>query len=51
MPRAERSLWPVIVSGEEIVWVRGFPVAARFAARAGREAVAIVERTIGSERL
>ncbi len=51
LPRAERSLWPVIVSGEEIVWVRGFPVAARFAARAGREAVAIVERTIGSERL
>ena len=51
LPRAERSLWPVIVSGEEIVWVRGFSVAARFAARAGREAVAIVERTIGSERL
>ena len=51
LPRAERSLWPVIVSGEEIVWVRGFPVAARFAARAGREAVAIVERTIGSETL
>ena len=51
LPRAERSLWPVIVSGEEIVWVRGFSVAARFAASAGREAVAIVERTIGSERL
>jgi tRNA(Ile)-lysidine synthase len=51
LPRAERSLWPVIVSGEEIVWVRGFSVAARFAARAEREAVAIVERTIGSERL
>jgi tRNA(Ile)-lysidine synthase len=49
VPRAERSLWPVIVSGEEIVWVRGFSVAARFAARVGHEAVAIVERSLGSE--
>jgi tRNA(Ile)-lysidine synthase len=23
--REERSRWPVVVSGEEIVWVRGFP--------------------------
>ena len=22
----ERRLWPVVVSGDEIVWVRGFPV-------------------------
>ena len=50
VPRAERYLWPVTVSGDEIVWMRGFPVAARFAAKAGRNAVAIVERTIGSER-
>jgi hypothetical protein len=42
-------VWPVIVSGEEIVWMRGFSVAARFAAKAGREAVAIVERSLGSE--
>jgi hypothetical protein len=48
LPRAERSLWPVIVSGEEIVWMRGFSVAARFAAKAGRNAVAIVERSLGS---
>jgi tRNA(Ile)-lysidine synthase len=25
----ERKLWPVVVSGQEIVWVRGFPVPAR----------------------
>jgi tRNA(Ile)-lysidine synthase len=25
----ERKLWPVIVSGDEIVWVRGFPTPAR----------------------
>jgi tRNA(Ile)-lysidine synthase len=51
VPQAERCLWPVIVSGDEIVWMRGFSVAARFAAKAGSEAVAIVERSMGSERL
>jgi tRNA(Ile)-lysidine synthase len=25
----ERTLWPVVVSGQEIVWVRGFPTPAR----------------------
>ena len=40
---AQRKLWPVIVSGDEIVWMRGFPSPARFAARPGREAIAIVE--------
>jgi len=28
----ERKLWPVVVSGEEIVWVRGFPSPARLRA-------------------
>ena len=27
IPSAERASWPVVLSGEEIVWVRGFPVA------------------------
>jgi tRNA(Ile)-lysidine synthase len=39
---AERKLWPVIESGGEIVWVRGFPVAQAFAAQGG-EAVLIEE--------
>ena len=26
----ERKLWPVVVSGDEIVWVRGFPGPAGF---------------------
>jgi len=26
----ERKLWPVIVSGQDVVWVRGFPAPARF---------------------
>lgn len=29
IPAAERGGWPVVLSGSEIVWVRGFPVAAR----------------------
>ena len=39
----ERRLWPVAVSGDEIVWVRGFPVPARLHAKAGEEAVLIRE--------
>ncbi len=39
----ERRLWLVAVSGEEIVWMRGFPVPARLVAKAGEEAVLIRE--------
>jgi tRNA(Ile)-lysidine synthetase-like protein len=39
----ERRLWPVAVSGDEIVWMRGFPVPARLRAQAGEEAVLIRE--------
>ena len=40
----ERRLWPVVVSGQEIVWVRGFPVPARLRPRdAGQEALVIRE--------
>jgi tRNA(Ile)-lysidine synthase len=42
---AERKLWPVILSGDVIVWVRGFLTPAEFQAKAGREAVLITERT------
>jgi tRNA(Ile)-lysidine synthase len=37
----ERRLWPVVVSGDEIVWMRGFPVPARLRAEAGQKAVLI----------
>ena len=40
----ERRWWPVVVSGDEIVWVRGFPSPARRRAVPGREAIQIVER-------
>jgi tRNA(Ile)-lysidine synthase len=39
----KRRLWPVAVSGDEIVWLRGFPVPARLRAEAGQEAVLIRE--------
>ncbi len=39
----KRRLWPVAVSGDEIVWMRGFPVPARWRAEAGQEAVLIRE--------
>jgi len=38
-----RRLWPVAASGDEIVWMRGFPVPARLCAEAGQEAVLIRE--------
>jgi tRNA(Ile)-lysidine synthase len=38
IPAGQRKVWPVLESGNEIVWVRGFPVAASVAAspEAGR---------------
>jgi tRNA(Ile)-lysidine synthase len=40
---AERRLWPVIVNGDEIVWMRGFPVPAKLRASLGEPAVLIRE--------
>ena len=47
VPQPERRLWPVVVSGDEIVWMRGFPVPAKFRAKAGEEAVLIQETPWG----
>jgi tRNA(Ile)-lysidine synthase len=41
VPQPERRLWPVIVSGDEIIWMRGFPVPAHLRAKSGEEAVLI----------
>jgi tRNA(Ile)-lysidine synthase len=49
VPHPERKLWPVAVHGEEIIWMRGFPAPARFAARPGHDAIAILERPLGSQ--
>jgi tRNA(Ile)-lysidine synthase len=42
----ERGLWPVIVSGEDIVWMRGFAVPAKFRAKAGGVGVLIREMAL-----
>jgi tRNA(Ile)-lysidine synthetase-like protein len=47
----ERGLWPVVVGGDEIVWVRGFPVPAKLRAREGRAAIVIVEKPIVEKSL
>ena len=44
-----RRLWPVVVSGDEIVWMRGFPVPARLRAKAGQESLLIREMPWGEE--
>ncbi len=44
IPQPGRSLWPVVVSGEEIVWVRGFAAHMQYRAKAGHAAIAIVAR-------
>jgi tRNA(Ile)-lysidine synthetase-like protein len=42
---AERKVWPVVESGGQIVWLRGFAVPEAFAAKSG-EAVLIEEVTM-----
>ncbi|HLW84621.1 MAG TPA: tRNA lysidine(34) synthetase TilS [Candidatus Sulfotelmatobacter sp.] len=44
----ERGLWPVVVSGEEIVWMRGFAVPAKFRAK-GSAGVLIRETRLGED--
>jgi len=45
--RWERDGWPVLTSGEVLVWARGFPVAAEFAAtEKTRAGIVIAEEKI-----
>jgi tRNA(Ile)-lysidine synthase len=37
----ERKLWPVMLIGEEIIWLRGFPVPAKYRAAPGVAALLI----------
>jgi len=48
----DRMLWPVVLSGSEIVWLRGFPVPASFRPKTGTpEAVLIRESALKGARL
>lgn len=45
---AERTTWPVVTNGSEVVWMRGFPVPANRSLRDGtREAIEIREVALG----
>lgn len=48
IPQSERKSWPVVLSGTEIVWVRGFPGRAQFRPPAGHAAVIIREVPLDS---
>jgi hypothetical protein len=41
----QRGLWPVVLSADEIVWVRGFDTHAKYGAKARHDAVLITERS------
>ena len=45
----ERGLWPVVVSGDEIVWVRGYPTPAKRQPKVGRDAILISENRLSQE--
>jgi tRNA(Ile)-lysidine synthetase-like protein len=46
LAQPERKLWPVVLSGDEVVWLRGFPVPAKLRAKPGREAILILEKPL-----
>lgn len=46
---SQRKLWPVVVSGQEIVWVRGFPAPARFLPRNRAQEALVISELAGPE--
>ena len=47
----ERKLWPVVVSGDEVVWVRGFAASAKFRPKPGHDALLIAEGPLSGDAL
>jgi tRNA(Ile)-lysidine synthase len=45
----ERRLWPVVVSGTEVVWMRGFPASARFRPEPDAPQVVVIREVACSE--
>jgi tRNA(Ile)-lysidine synthase len=39
----ERRLWPIVVSGSEVVWVRGFPTPAKFRPETEADEVTVIQ--------
>jgi tRNA(Ile)-lysidine synthase len=50
MPLEQRKVWPVLVSGEEIVWARGFPPGSDWAASLGSEELVVSVEEMAEER-
>jgi tRNA(Ile)-lysidine synthase len=46
IPQNERKLWPIVVSGDEIIWVRGFAGRAHFRPAEGKHAILIREQPL-----
>ena len=46
-----RGLWPVIVSGDEIVWLRGFLPSARLRPKPQRAAIMIVDEPLADRQM
>ena len=44
--QAERKYWPVVVSGNEIVWMRGFKLPASLRAKPGQAAILILDEPL-----
>ena len=42
VPEAERDTYPVVVCGEEVVWVPGYRIAAPYAVRDGEQCLRLV---------
>jgi len=40
---SERKLWPVVISGSDLVWVRGFPTPARFRPRTEADEATLIQ--------
>lgn len=50
LPLEQRRVWPVLVSGEDIVWARGFPPGSDWAASPGSEELVVLVEEMGRER-
>ena len=50
LAQPERSRWPVVLSGQEIVWMRGFSSPAKCRAKPGCEALRILEKPCAEKR-
>jgi tRNA(Ile)-lysidine synthase len=46
LPAREKALWPVALAGEEIVWMRGFPVAAPYVSKGNAEVKTVVMEAV-----